>query len=310
MSRVRLLILAALPLGLVVIPSPEETFFWNAVFDVGHALVFALIAWVSYDLSGRLIPSATKTRRFAYVVGLAVMLAGGTEFAQSFGGAHFTSMSDVLRDLSGTTIFLLLQMSRDAVRPSALRWALRLAALAIAVVIAFPVVSITREYAERDRGYPVLLRFDNATWEKKTLHVGRASLVGPEAARAADNSVPPGFARLDLRAGRFAGFVLDEPYPDWRGRQRLVFEVYSDQATPIRVRVRIHDRRHNGDFDDRYNREWLVGKERQTVAIPIEEIRTGPARRELDISRVDGIGVYALRLTAPARLYVGPFRLE
>jgi hypothetical protein len=310
--RIGLVVLAAVPLGLVIVPPPIETKFWAAIFDVGHAVAFALIAWASsatFDRSPGLV-AAFKANRHAFVMLVALTLAAATEATQAFSSSHFASLGDVLRDLSGTALFFLAGVVVRPAAPSLVKSACLAALVLIAAIHIGPVAVLGREYAARNRTFPVILNFDGSAWERRTLSLGRASLHRRREDESVDPSVPPGYARLDLRDGRFAGFVVDEPYPDWSGHRQLRIELYVPDPEPIRLRVRIHDVRHNNDFEDRFNREFAVGKGRHVLTIPLADVRKGPARRELDLSRVNGIGFYALRLGSPRTIFVGPFALE
>ena len=89
-----------------------------------------------------------------------------------------------------------------------------------------------------------------------------------------------------------------------------MFTVVSDLDRPLRLVVRVHDRAHDQRFADRFNRSLVILPGLNRVAIPIDEIRRAPDRREMDLRYVRGIVLFAYRLTEPTHVYLGALRLE
>ncbi|HVJ71012.1 MAG TPA: hypothetical protein VM531_05805, partial [Sphingomicrobium sp.] len=117
-------------------------------------------------------------------------------------------------------------------------------------------------------------------------------------------------ASLSLQPGRYPGFALDEPYPDWRPYRRLAFTVVREDDSALELTLRIHDRWHNGEFDDRFNRVIRITPGTQLISIPLEEIEHGPRHRRLDLSQLRGVALFAYKLTQPEGVYLGPVHLE
>jgi hypothetical protein len=117
-------------------------------------------------------------------------------------------------------------------------------------------------------------------------------------------------ALLQLGAGGPSGLALDEPYPDWRGFTRVVIPVGAQADAPREMMVRIYDRWHDGEFEDRFNRMISIHPGIQEVAIDLKDIAGSPATRGLDLSQIRSLEMYAYDLTQPARIRVGRIRLE
>lgn len=301
------LLLGFLLCGLVTGGPPENTLIWDAVFDVGHAVLFIFVTWLTLGIAQAGFHGISGRQSVAGALIVTLGIAAVSELVQFFDPARHPSVDDFLRDAGGACIFLLMRFStvRHGVR-AALSRTMRSLALLVAIGIATPLLLVGGMYTERDRAFPTLLAFDGSRRERQFLSVGNATLTptSTHSPRAAD------MALLCLRPGTYSGFVLDEPYPDWRGYERLAFTLVLDQDSPMELTLRIHDRWHDGKFEDRFNRKLWINRGAQQVVIRIDDIRTAPASRALDLSRIRGVAVYAYRLERPACIRLGSFRLE
>jgi hypothetical protein len=183
---------------------------------------------------------------------------------------------------------------------------LRVLSGALVAASCLPFVVVLDIYLQRDLSFPVLLRFDGSLWEARLTSRGRAIL---EPQQTTVNSGDDRFTLMSMRPGRYSGLVFEEPYPDWRGFDALVWTVISDAEAPLEITIRVHDRRHNQRFEDRFNRRFVINRGTNVISIPLDDIRKAPSGRELDISRIRGVGVYAQRLKRSVQLYVGPLQL-
>ncbi len=104
--------------------------------------------------------------------------------------------------------------------------------------------------------------------------------------------------------------VFNEPYPDWTGHTALVLELFHPGERPIEFGVRIDDRKRAVRHIDRFNRLVVLKPGLNRLRIPMEEIVAGPAERELDISSIDRIVVFAIDPVGDYEIYIGPVLLE
>src|SRR5690606_7196324 len=92
--------------------------------------------------------------------------------------------------------------------------------------------------------------------------------------------------RVDLRAGKYPGFALDDFPNDWRGWRYLVFDLENPDTTPLPLRCRIHDAAHNHEHVDRYNRRFTLIPGRQQLRIDLAEVAAAPRGRAMDIAGI------------------------
>ena len=187
---------------------------------------------------------------------------------------------------------------------------MRALALLVATGIAVPLLLVVGLYVERDRAFPTLLAFDGSRWERRFLSLGHATLTRQVAPLSGQSPNSGGLALLSLRPATYPGFVLDEPYPDWRGYERLTFTAVLEEDAPLEITLRIHDRWHNGDFQDRFNRKLRLTPGAQQVVVRTSDIRTAPASRAMDMAQIRGVAIYAYHLERPASIRLGALRLE
>jgi hypothetical protein len=303
--------LSALLLFLFFGDAPEHTRFWSACFDAGHTALFGVIAllvdgWLAATGGWR-----ARARRPLVAFGLTVALGAATELLQTLQARGDPSLVDLLRDTAGAASFLLLAWTartRSETGHRRLRVAAVTAALALLLAAGWTLLVTSARYVARDRAVPTLFALDGSWWESDFVELGANRLT--PLARAAGGQDGPPLARLDLEPGLYSGVTFDEPYPDWRGRRRLVFTVASDLPEPLALVVRVHDAAHDQRYADRFNRRFVIAPGVNRVTIPIDDILHAPDRRLMDLGRIRGIVIFAYALERPTHLFLGPLRLE
>jgi VanZ family protein len=311
------LLAAALLFVLFFGDAPERTIFWDAFFDVGHVPLFGLLAVAVLRVIRARHPEMPASRAWRHAFLLVLAAGVATELIQHFQPNREPSLEDLARDAAGAAAFLLVAAAWPAVgggeTPVSSRRG-RVAAVAVAVALVTlagaALASTVAVLVERDRSMPVLASFDGSWWERRLIRPG-SSVLTPGGRPA---NLSPAFreplARLDLKPGTYPGVRIDEPCPDWRGYQRLVFTIVSDLDAPFRLTIRVHDARHDQRTSDRFNRALAIAPGVNRFAIPLDEIRLAPDRREMDMSRIRGIIIFGYRLDAPMHVFISPLRLE
>lgn len=312
-SVIRYVLVAALLLLLAVLDKPARTLWWDAAFDGGHVPLFAAIALlVRAELASRR-PDAVGARTSWGAFAIAGLLGAAVEVVQAFTPHRAPSWVDLARDAAGAGAALLCwhawaaaTSARAASRGRAV--ALGLAGLTLIGAALADVAAAAVVVYQRARAMPTIVAFDGSRWERRILRLGRTRVTPPGPAPAA--GVPAGLARVDLRPGTYPGITIDEPYPDWRGHEALVFTVASDLDAPLALSLRVHDARHDNRYRDRFNTQFTVARGARTIRIPLDRVRRAPDRREMDLSRIRGVVIFASGLPQPTHFFIGPMRLE
>ncbi len=283
----------------------EPTRFVHTLQKLAHPVTFGAVALLFLTLLRRQTP-----RRFgSYVVAFAftVLCGAGTEVAQAFVDRD-PSLLDVLRDALGASTalagFATLVPGADARGRGGWRVMGALFAFVGFAIMMAPISIALAAYARRDLRFPTLLEACSPL-DRYFLRGGGADVnVVPS---TGPTTSPCGSAlRVEFGTAPYAGIHLEEPYPDWRTAHTLVLDLRNPGELDLPLALRVHDRAHNFQFRDRFNREFtLRAHERLEIAIPIAEIEHAPADRLMDLSRIAGVAVFRDRGTM-----VGSFEVE
>jgi hypothetical protein len=235
--------------------------------DLGHPAVFGLLAFV-IAVALR-IWRDTLTSRDAALLGAALVGFGAaSEALQHFTGRD-ASIGDFIGDVLGTWMGIALFFFTKA-RPE-LKWKRRMLTTSVvmaAMLALLPFGWTLACYAYRHTQRPVIWRADSALLDK--------------------------FARR--QHGEYPGLELFELPPDWRGFRELLITVHNPGPEAAVFFVRANDIFHDGQYVDRYNRDFSIGAAAtQTYRIFLQEILNAPAGRKLDLSKMTTLIVFETR---------------
>jgi VanZ family protein len=283
----------------------EPTRFLHTLQKLAHPITFGAVALLFLTLLRRQTP-----RRFgSYLVAftLTVLCGAGTEVTQGFVGRD-PALLDVLRDALGASTalagFATLVPGSDARGRGGWRVIGALVAFVGCAIMVAPISISLAAYARRDLRFPTL--FEACSALDRYFVLGGGANVNFAPSTGSTTSQCGSALRVELSTAPYAGIMLEEPYPDWRTANTLVLDLRNSGEIDLPLAIRVHDRAHNLQFRDRFNREFtLRAHERLEIAIPITEIERAPADRLLDLSRIAGVAVFRAR-----GAMVGSFEVE
>jgi hypothetical protein len=253
---------------LLLIPLPSNPVarswpaLWHELENFSHPVVFA---WLTHVVHERVQAHRPAPARFPYAwfIGAACTFAAATELLQTQLGRD-GSWEDATHDLLGVAFALLLHARADC-KPARSRLTLAVMATATGIAAAAPLGLTIAAYAVRSAQAPVL-------WK-------------------ADSNLLARFAHA--QGNPYPGLAIDEPLPDWRSYRGLEVAVENPQSVPLALVVRVHDRTHNGSYEDRYNGEFTLQPKSATVLhISLSDIRAAPASRAMDLARIQGVMIF------------------
>lgn len=309
--KIALLILGAvLLLGfLEVFRPPDNTLIWESALDAGHVPLFGVIALIVLALV-RMMSVRRGMTPYLIAFALTFLLAAGIEALQIV-GPRDADVVDLARGTAGILSFLAVAMSldRDLKIRGARRAALVAGALTLVAVGLASFAWMIRDYRQRAAAFPSICSFD-ASWETVFRGALRADLAVTDLPPPWSDGSGNRVGRITFLTAVYTGFHVSEVQPDWRGYRSLCFEVYSGLNGPVDLVLRVHDAYHDNRVSDRFNRALTVEPGRNAYRIGLEEIRRGPSDRDLDLSRVRGFALFAVRPDTVFQLYLDGFRLE
>ncbi len=286
---------------------PNQSLAWIACLDAGHAPLFGAIglAVLQFLLA---TPLVNRSRFYLYglALGITILMGALSEWLQ-IGADRNSDLRDFARDVLGACAFLLAAATWDrralfnprfgrVVRASCRGTALVLLALAFS-----PGAVIAHAYVERAAAFPALLDFAG-TWETNFVMANHARLEYTSLPRASGGAISTW--HITFEPARFSAFKLVEPYPDWAGYQHLRLVAQSELGRPIDLILRIHDRQHDGRYLDRFNRSLTFLPGVNEFVIPLAEVRSAPEGREMDLSAIQRLSLFAVAPEEGFSLYL------
>jgi VanZ family protein len=305
--RLRLGLGIALIVGVVlllhVLPIGGASRVWGELLDAAHVVGFSVLAFAAarFCMSDRTRLDAAQS--LLYAGAFAAVLAMTSELAQIPTGRD-ANLGDLYRDAAGITAGLLAAAGLDFAAWRAALLVLAFAALGFG--LRGPAKPLTARVAAQVR-FPVLMDFDGVFEEP---------LIERMSAHIEVVDAPPNWpirgkvAKVEPRGNwRYEGISFFGLPEDWSGYEAVQFLIATEKPVHMSLTVRVHDRAHNNEYADRFNRAIDVGPEPVLVRIPLEEIRNGPSTRKLDMTQIDDFTIFA---TAPyeSGFYLDDVRLE
>jgi VanZ family protein len=295
-----LLILFVIAGLLLFMPLPiAPTYAGRTLEDAGHTPVFFLVT-LGVLVAMRDQPRLRGARLYVFA-GLIGAGAGLLSEVIQMPLARDASWEDVLADVVGAILALAVfaLFDRRARLPAWQRFGALAVALSCVAIFLAPIVRMARAYVHRNGQFPVIADFHSRIEKSWTLSFG------------VNREIVDDALEVELVAEEFPGVAFYEPVPDWRRYRTLIIDVENPAAEVLHLGVRVHDLRHNFNFNDRFNRRYdLAAGERRTLRIALEDIRHGPRQRLMDMAHISDITLFRGENSGSRRLRVHSIRLE
>lgn len=93
----------------------------------------------------------------------------------------------------------------------------------------------------------------------------------------------------------------------------LKFRVYNPISEPLEITCRVHDWQHiRGPelYSDRFNQAYQLNQGWNSIKIDFKELSNAPESRRMDISQIQGVGIFSVQLPQPRIIYLDYIRLS
>jgi len=246
----------------------------------------------------------TGKRNYVHAFFISVTLALISETIQNFTPDRSFQLEDIVNDLIGAGVFLLLAYQYKRGLPKRAQAALRIIALVLMCTAALPMLAATLDELHARRDFPLLgsfeTRMEMERWEIEEGHE-RIAMHATNGKRS---------LRVDLSPGLYPGITLSYPCRDWRGYYTLSYDVFLDGTTFLPLSVRINDLAHNEEYDDRYIGTFSLRPGPNRITISLAEVEHAPRGRKMDMGRISILCIFSYKLKEPRTVYFDNFRLE
>lgn len=115
--------------------------------------------------------------------------------------------------------------------------------------------------------------------------------------------------KVELYPSEYPGLVPKLPVKNWQGYRDLSFDVYNDSGKPVRLGLRIDDRKNFPDHGDRYNARFILKKEKNHIVIPLETFMTTGSKRHLDLAQIHRLYIFMHKPNEKVTLYIDAIKL-
>lgn len=311
------ILLLALLAALFKLEIPGNTIFSKEIQNSAHFPFFGALSLLFFSLSTLFLEKIVRPRWGHYLIAFAAtVLAGMLQEYFQIAGPGDADVLDLIRDMMGALTFLGLFMTFDRGMDDywkkwgrLIKLVFYACALILTIAAFLPSVLWGIAYLHRGAEFPVICGFDSV-WEKKFLATHEAVLKEVPAPYTKKGENSNKAAEVKFLRADYPGLTIMEPYPDWSGYNAFDFTVYSDLKKPVNISIRIEDGKHNGEYYDRFNMTFSTNPGVNHISVPLEEIEEGPWTRDMDITNISKIALFAYKPDSEFVLYFDDFRLE
>jgi VanZ family protein len=294
---------------------PRPTLLWQEVYNLGHIPLFGLIALLTLAVSRSLLPVLGSRPFSHYLVAFVcvAVISLISEVIQLDVPGRKAEVQDAVHNLIGAVCFLAIWSAFDPnYRPQANRAPRGLlvgSALFALFVSSWNLIELGWHYGMRAAAFPVVVDLDGR-WQQPFLSLPRANLAIVPAPEGWHGKAGQKVAEINFPHERWPGVTIREPYPDWTGYRTLRVQIFSPVRDPMSLTFSINDAKHNDERKDRFNRTISIKPGWNDISIALDDIRTAPANREMDLADITQIVLLTTMPDVPFRLYVSDIWLE
>lgn len=277
--------------------------FYNSM----HVPAFALIA-LGLFVAFRFFSKLRVGRRVAIAMALSLLLGVLSEAAQ-IPGPRDASIEDLIADWLGSisALLLLLAVAKGDLANRRIRATCAITGIILMFLALTPLILVSAAYVERNRSLPMIFSFD-VRFSKTFLRLQNSTIVV-----TSDPTVEREIGKVTLESGSWPGLIFHDLWPDWRDYSYLIVELATDDENSLEIHIRVHDENHsrgNQPYDDRFNMTYNLKYGTRVIRIPLDEIRDAPRDRQMDLSRIHGIVIFATRAETGRKFDLIELRLE
>ena len=272
--------------SLLFMPLAATNLWWREVFNSGHAILFLFISFVLYYWLNATFPLSSTAITYFVVLVTGLLLGIAIEMLQGLLQRE-VSVDDLYRNICGIISGLgLVSLTRQKMLCNKIL--MSIFSLVFLLLGTCSLFQISWHYIQRTNAFPIILDF-NSAWSASFVRFNKTEME-TSSSKAGDKNQ---LFRIRFDAGSFPGVSIIEPAPDWSAYRNLRFKVASGYDENMDLFVRIHDRKHDNNYQDRFNQKFIIHPGLNEIVIPLAQIEKGPLNRDLDLARIAGLILFS-----------------
>jgi len=271
---------------------------FKAIWDLGHIPFMFAFGVVVLGVLHQIQCISKKALPVVYGC-VIICVAFSSEYIQGFVG-RTASLADILADILGGLIAWLFVYSYPLFFSNLGSRVLTVLAFILGIIVIIPFFTIMYDEVTARNQFPLISGFENRT--ELSRWTGSSELQR-SILRSTEGMYSLEFA---LRAKGYSGVAIRDFPSDWQGYRFLQFDVWSPQED-LPVSVRIHDKLHTAGaqvYSDRFNRRYHLKKGWSRISITLDDVRSAPKNRVLNLSEVWGLGLFSYNLGVQEKLHL------
>lgn len=294
-----LFILIVTPLFFIGGPDAASPFLLKTLWNFGHIVFFAVLMLLIQSRK-----PIVGWRQWLLLTLVAVVIGITIEFIQHFVGRNF-SLDDVLHNLFGVWLGLFWGQ-----KPTRLIWLLRFFCVLLIAPALWLVIDSGAAHLTLRNQFPQLSSFESRH-ELQQLQANNAQVKIHQTKLLQTHGTHA--AHITLATRPYSGVSLLGNYGDWSGYATLVMDLHNPDSEPLTLVVRISDSQHDrgeNKFDDRFNRGIVLRQGWNKLRIDLEDVRTAPRGRAMQMDAIGNVTIFAAQLTEPREFYLDNIKLQ
>jgi hypothetical protein len=115
--------------------------------------------------------------------------------------------------------------------------------------------------------------------------------------------------KMELFPSDYPGLTPLLDVTDWRSYTEFCFDLYNPSGKPVRLGVRIDDRKDYPDTGERYNRDFILKQGNNHIVIPLAAVIASGSKRHLNLATIRRVFIYMNHPVKRTTLYVDTISL-
>lgn len=294
-----LFILIVVPFFFVGGPDASSSLLLKNIWNFGHIIFFAVLLLLIQSFK-----PLVHWQQWILTTLVAIAVGSVIEFAQYFVGRN-ANVNDVIHNIFGVWLGLFWGQ-----KPSRLIWPLRFVSVALVAPAMWLVIDSGLAHLSLQSQFPQLSSFESR-YELQQLQANNAQVKIQQTQLLHSHGAHA--AKITFGTHPYSSISLIGTYGDWSGYAALSMDLYNPDIEPLELMVKISDYSHDrgaNNFDDRFNRRIVLVQGWNQLRIDLEDVRTAPRDRVMQMDAIGNVTIFAVRLLEPRDFYWDNIRLQ
>ncbi len=284
-------------------PLGTGSLWWRELFNSGHTILFLFISFILYSWLKTTFCFSSSATTYLVVLVTGLLLGIAIEMLQGLLQRE-TSVDDLYRNFFGIIAGLGLVLLR---RQKILRNKILMVIFSLSFLLfgTYSLFQISWHYVQRANAFPVIVDF-NEEWSGSFVRFNKTEME-VRSRKAGDKDR---LFLLRFGAGSFPGVTIIETAPDWSAYRNLRFKVASGYDDNMNLILRIHDKNHDYNYQDRFNQKLIIYPGLNEIVISLAQIEKGPLNRNLDLTSIAGLILFMSQVKKSQLLEISNIYLD